>query len=220
MFWRVLPHATACVASGKLILLDVRQDRYFLAPAAVAEVMERWLRSGGGLQVPAAVIRLFRQSGIARTAEQALMTADRERLEIPRTLASAEHISCPSPLPDATRVAAIVGVTWLELRLRPLQAILTRRTRRDLPKASARVERLIAGSAAYDSARKFSPFARNCLLDSLALDTWLGRGSGDRQLVFGVTGQPFAAHCWLQTGQAILNDSYERVSRYTPILAI
>jgi hypothetical protein len=37
--------------------------------------------------------------------------------------------------------------------------------------------------------------------------------------VFGVMATPFAAHCWIQDDQAILNDHYDRVSRFAPIFA-
>ncbi|HCY01912.1 MAG TPA: lasso peptide biosynthesis B2 protein, partial [Erythrobacter sp.] len=31
---------------------------------------------------------------------------------------------------------------------------------------------------------------------------------------------PFGAHCWVQHGEAVLNDTAEEVLRYTPILVV
>jgi hypothetical protein len=69
------------------------------------------------------------------------------------------------------------------------------------------------------AARRWCPVGRNCLLDSLAIDHWLGSPAAI-QLVFGVTAQPFEAHCWVQSNCAVLNDSYDRVSRFEPILSV
>ena len=38
--------------------------------------------------------------------------------------------------------------------------------------------------------------------------------------VFGVRTWPFSAHCWLQIGDAVLDDDPERVGIYPPILAV
>jgi hypothetical protein len=36
--------------------------------------------------------------------------------------------------------------------------------------------------------------------------------------VFGVQARPFAAHCWVQKGEVVFNDTVEHVSGYTPIM--
>jgi hypothetical protein len=38
--------------------------------------------------------------------------------------------------------------------------------------------------------------------------------------VFGVQTRPFAAHCWLQHENIVLNDTVEHVTRYTPIMTV
>jgi len=216
MLWRLLPHATLCVASDRLILLDVRQDRYSLVPAALADPMQRWLADDTGMPLPDPLLRLFQAGGVVGAGDPP-MTHALEQVQIPLTLAA----MAPSPprhaWRSASQVAAAVGSTWLALRLLPLEGILAKVVQRRVQAAARCTDQLAAQSALYDVARRYSPFARSCLLDSLALDAWLGVGA--RQLIFGVTAEPFAAHCWLQTDRAILNDSYERVSRYTPILS-
>jgi hypothetical protein len=36
--------------------------------------------------------------------------------------------------------------------------------------------------------------------------------------VMGVSGRPFAAHCWVQVGDRVVNDTLDHVILFTPIL--
>lgn len=220
MIWRIMPHASACIASDCLVLLDVRQDRYFLVPASIAEGMRAWLQCDGSGPAPERVGRLLVQSGIVRPGDPPLANSARETVRVPDALA------LPAPEPGAlavtaaAHVAAIVMATWLDLRVRPLHAVLDRRRNRTIGRAPEDGAALIARSRSFDTLRRFTPLKRSCLLDSLALRAWLGPAAADCKLVFGITARPFAAHCWLQSSNQILNDSFDRVSRYVPILAL
>lgn len=59
-----------------------------------------------------------------------------------------------------------------------------------------------------------------CLLDSLVLIDFLCRFNVAAILVLGVQSKPFGAHAWVQWQDKILNDTLEKVSRYTPILTL
>lgn len=59
-----------------------------------------------------------------------------------------------------------------------------------------------------------------CLYDSLALVEFLAHYYIYPQWVFGVTAEPFNAHCWVQEDECVLNDSVERVCCYTPIMEV
>ena len=72
----------------------------------------------------------------------------------------------------------------------------------------------------FQRARSFVPIKPICLQDSLALREWLARRGAGAALVLGVRLDPFAAHSWIQLGDMVLNDSADRVSAYTPILAV
>ena len=58
-----------------------------------------------------------------------------------------------------------------------------------------------------------------CLFDSLCLLEFLACYALFPKWVFGVNAEPFQAHCWVQEGTAVLNDTVERVSAYTPIMS-
>jgi hypothetical protein len=219
MFWRILPHATLCAASNRLILLDVRQDRYLMMPDDVDRDLRGWLEDEARL-APPRVIRLLSQAGILRDGDGRPTSAGPFAVAIPATLAGPPAERGIGRIRDAARVGALVAASWLALRCKPLQQILHDAERRQIPPGAAPSARIPAAVGSFDRARTYVPVARRCLLDSLALQAWLRRHREHSRLVFGVTGQPFAAHCWLQNDHAILNDSYERVSRFTPILAI
>jgi hypothetical protein len=59
-----------------------------------------------------------------------------------------------------------------------------------------------------------------CLFDSLALINFLARYGLYPDWVFGVSADPFEAHCWVQAGNVVLNDTLERVSAFTPIMCL
>ena len=58
------------------------------------------------------------------------------------------------------------------------------------------------------------------LYDSLALLEYLARYGIYADWVFGVQTRPFAAHCWVQHGDIVFNDTVEHVSGYTPIMVV
>jgi hypothetical protein len=72
----------------------------------------------------------------------------------------------------------------------------------------------------FKKLRPLYPRPYLCLFDSLALFEYLAINCSYPRVVFGVVGDPFQAHCWLQEGTVVLNDDLERVGKYTPILCI
>ena len=59
-----------------------------------------------------------------------------------------------------------------------------------------------------------------CLYDSLALLEFLAHYGIYPDWVFGVQTRPFAAHCWVQHGDIVFNDTVEHVRGYTPIMVV
>ena len=217
MLWTLLPHLTACFVGEGVMLLDLRQDRYFRLPASRSSTARQWLEEPSDAP-PQALLDLLERQGVVRAGDPPL-SALATQIEIPQML--------EAPVtPDAfgtgegLRIAAAVGSAWIELKTRRLQSVVLarRRWRTAQPQLGDAVtcERL----AGYHRARRLVPVAKNCLMDSLALDLWLGGSDRGRHLVFGVTLEPFLAHCWLQSPTMILNDNYDHVRRYTPILRV
>jgi hypothetical protein len=72
----------------------------------------------------------------------------------------------------------------------------------------------------FEVVRPFYPRPYLCLFDSLALIGYLAKQGQFPWLVFGVIAEPFQAHCWVQDGDMVINDTLDRVFPYTPILAV
>jgi len=73
---------------------------------------------------------------------------------------------------------------------------------------------------AFEHARFLRSPAERCLPRSLAVALCLARHGVHADVVLGVKLGPFAAHCWAECGDQVLNDTVEEVARYTPILAV
>jgi hypothetical protein len=52
------------------------------------------------------------------------------------------------------------------------------------------------------------------------LREWLDKAGLRPALVFAVRLDPFAAHCWLQHDELVLNDAVDRVGAFTPVLVL
>jgi Transglutaminase-like superfamily len=73
----------------------------------------------------------------------------------------------------------------------------------------------------YINARSLIFSARDsCLFDSIVFAHFLIRHAVPVNLVFGVRVNPFAAHCWVQSGSRVLSDTLECVSCYEPIMSV
>lgn len=59
-----------------------------------------------------------------------------------------------------------------------------------------------------------------CLLESLALINFLASAGVFPNWVFAVQPEPFAAHCWVQVGQTVLNDPLDCVKDLVPIMVV
>jgi hypothetical protein len=59
-----------------------------------------------------------------------------------------------------------------------------------------------------------------CLLDSLTLTHFLARYGVFPTWVFGVKTDPFYAHCWVQQGDFVFNDSPDFIKGFSPILVV
>lgn len=98
--------------------------------------------------------------------------------------------------------------------------ISTRKLRRAGSDQSPSLERISRLIRIFDSWRAFFPRDYLCLYDSLALLEFLMHYGSRVDWVFGVTSDPFSAHCWLQHGNVVLNDSLDRVAGFSRILII
>ena len=82
------------------------------------------------------------------------------------------------------------------------------------------VERVRTLVKAFDALRPWYPRPYLCMFDSLALLHFLAWHGVFPEWVFGVTAEPFKAHCWVRAGTTVLNDTLERTGAFTPIMQV
>lgn len=208
-----------CRAEGRFIFLDLAADRYFALPSAAEPAFERLVSDRPLSAADEASLQELEQQAILARAP----SGSRPALCIPphrpvrSLIANGRRVS---PFTAAEALARFVGAR-LELRFRPLGRVLDRLGRRmPTARSSTCPEAAEAVAAAFrQSALLVSPLDQ-CLPRSIAAaHALLARGCRP-ELVIGVSGRPFAAHCWVQCGDVLVTEEMDEVANFTPILVL
>jgi hypothetical protein len=194
-----------CEIGGQLVFLDIAADRYFRLPEpanreALAEIDRR---------------------GLARIRQP-------DGLPLPDDWLAPDRTS-PALEAGAFRLDDVARALWAQRRVearlarRSLSSILFDLRAANEARASTTAACVSMRSRmvrAFEHARLLRTAADRCLPRSLALALCLAMRGITARAVIGVRLAPFAAHCWVQSGDEVLNDSVEEVLRYQPILVI
>jgi len=226
----------ACLDGDQVVLLDLKQDRYFSFEAAKARGLHSLV--AGWPAVPAAgdsdtgspldgdrIARqllerniLTRNNGTARNETAPIVAAHSEMI-------CDRYDDVPSrSLRGIISFVAATTIATVMLRFgsleRAVRRVKERRARRP-HSASFDVERTRDLLAIFTHLRPFLFTSRDqCLFESLVLIEFLARYGIFPSWVFGVQSRPFAAHCWVQEGDRVLNDTLDHLGRYTRIMAV
>jgi hypothetical protein len=122
-------------------------------------------------------------------------------------------------------VSAFVWSTRRKLRTRlfktNLDEAIAYRERKTEPSKSEKSppseQSLLRAAWQFSQARRYVPIDPICLLDSLSMLRLLSHHGLRAHIVFGVTAEPFAAHCWVQAGDIVLNETLSDAIAHTPI---
>lgn len=210
--YRFPDHLGVCEVDGHTLMLDLRRDRYFLLDEVTALSVRRWRQKPDGPLEEAALSRLLERG--------MLVPGEPGRPPITPTVPHRALLDAPAPR-SAWRLAPEIAATLWRVRRRLKRFGLERavaEVRRSKPSITQPDPR--PHLALFRAARRLVPSTPNCLIDSLALSAFLSRRNIGSALVFGVKLDPFAAHCWLQNGDAILNDAPDSVAPFTPIMVV
>jgi hypothetical protein len=110
----------------------------------------------------------------------------------------------------------------VQLRCFPLLSTVNgmKRRKHNAPTRDCADDRVRNLAIIFGKLRRFFPANYLCLFDSLALVNFLASYGHYPDWVFGVNLDPWSAHCWVQSGQFVLNDDPETVASFIPILAV
>lgn len=203
-----------CFFGERAIVLDARADRYWMLPDPLSHTLRRLCSNDGLTSVDG--------DNVANLVGMSLLDVVGWRPVAPCASRPVEtsYLDEPTQTERSSTAIAWFGFVMAGRRLRTsgLGAALDHLEVARRRKCSSAKRDIGRHAAAFGRLRLFvSPNGR-CLPLSLALATQCA--SVDVRLVFGVKLNPFAAHAWVQHGDAVLNDDVHVVRQFTPVLAI
>lgn len=231
-------HVFVCLNGEHLVLLDLKEDRYWALEAAQTAGLASMV---GGWPVTTAVVADSAESPSPETTAAVEVLKGRGLLtegippgkDATPIIANAPRTELVSETETSAGTRAGSWVTFfmtcafarLALRTWPFERVIRRvKRRKELlgaesgPLEAERARKLVEAFARY---RVYMFSSKDeCLYDSFALLEFLARYRIYPDWVFGVQTRPFAAHCWVQGGDVVFNDTVEHVSGFTPIMVV
>jgi hypothetical protein len=243
------PHVHVCVAGKQVVLLDLERDKYLAVahPHPIGRWVRGWPLSQPG---PVTLVRDEdappvsgpENSLLAKMISQGLLVTDPALgKEAAPAIADQPKVSLveydlytrprTSPGQLWNFFIAYAAAKW-SLERRPIKEVV--QAARLRKKRGSGTPGLANGSAngsdiamlrelvtAFVHLRPLFYTARDaCLLDSLTLTHYLARYGVFPTWVFGVKTDPFYAHCWVQQGDFVFNDSPDFIKAFSPILVV
>lgn len=236
-------HVFVCVNGDHLVILDLKEDRYWaleaVQTASLGTLVSGWpvrereredaavvAEPDASSEETEALIDLLKGRGILADGIPPGKNATPVAPEPPgRELASdCDNSEGPRAGNWFSFLAACVFAK-MALRMWPFERVIARVRRRKASNTTSErgmdveLARKLVESFLRYRVFVFSP-KNECLFDSLALIEFLARYGLHGDWIFGVQTRPFAAHCWVQHGDIVFNDTAEHVSGYTPIMVV
>jgi len=219
MAYRLRDNLGACVAGGRAVFLDLDADRYFGLPAAADKAFQQWLT---GQDPEPEQLDVLVSRGLLLLCGQGSTPPSRASFSLP----AAGRETRPKGRVTAIRFVHIflARLYWsFALKLRSLAAIRrvleAKRPKRE-SSAGPHDPRYDDIATSFEKTEAIMRTHDRCLSDSLAFLSICYASGLSPRLVFGVRTTPFAAHCWVQVDDLVLNDRLEHVRLFTPILVI
>lgn len=219
--YRLHDDLSFCRIDGRVIFLDIRNDRYFRLSGSMERTFIEHIE--GAHFAPDDIAPLLQRNILTdappppNTVPNSIKIASRSALESPFI-----HASCGI----GAVVEVLATVCWIQtqLKVRRLKAILDGMTdfrcRAATLESSGGESRLLNDALVFLKARKVVPVETCCLLDSLSIAAFLTRRHFHTNILFGVTSDPFSAHCWAQSGDIVLNDTIGHTRAFTVVRVI
>mgnify|MGYP002403419543 CR=1 FL=1 len=221
MGYRLRAGVHFCDVGGRLVFLDLGQDRYFcLSDRAEAEFRRAALGAGEEPAGDRAVSRLVATGLLVETphanaplACPSLPTPTASALDLRTGEVRASEVACALAAVLRARVA---------LHVRGLARVLRSIERRgdDAHNVDAPTDGIAAVAAMFERTAAWTRSHDQCLPRSIAVARRLRSLGLHANLVIGVQLRPFAAHCWVQAGEQVVNDRIDQVRPFQPILVI
>jgi hypothetical protein len=228
-------HAFFCVTTRHCIFLDLKKDKYLCIGREQFEFLRPWLHTAGDRTT--GPLQLSCHDGQAHQLAAELIKAELVSdvpygATPPKSKLQARARQCINDVELSGRppghlrfLPQFLRAAWTadwKLRRRPIYEIVgdfrARKQFVSSPSTPAIIEHLHRRITTFNALRLIYPRHYLCLFDSLALAEFLAQFKLYPDWVFGVSADPFRAHCWLEAWALVLNDTVEHISTYTPIM--
>ena len=203
---------TYCVCHDRAVFLDIERDRYFCLPSRLNGCFDRTAIDGD----PMCSTDAERLDALGIEAiVPGEYAARQDSIPLP-----AREIAPTDPAASLLRVGAVHLLVRTRLKYWSFARLIAHERRRTPRRPSREISdpELAGLHAAFQCASIWLGEADQCLARSVAFRMLAFRRGLTPTLVMGVKLDPFSAHCWVQTGDCVANDSLERVRNFTPIL--
>ena len=201
------------LVDGRPVFMDDQADSYFRLDADAEAEFLTVIGGGNGSAQPSDLL----PDTLGLPPEQSAVEA---RCVQPATSLLERCGACRPTLGDIMRATLILHSAKRSLAREPVGQILARLTSTGVAETGSVAGRQVPLAKRFLTARRLVPVRTNCLLDSIAILKWLGPESAGASLVFAVKLDPFAAHCWVQNDQLLINDVLDTVASFTPVRVI
>jgi hypothetical protein len=232
-------HVFVCLNGEHLVLLDLKEDRYWALEASqtagLAPLVDGWpVKALGAAEESAdspspetaAALEVLLGRGLLTNGSSPGKPATPVTATVPMS-----ELICETDRSTGIRLGSWItffassAFAKFALRTWPFERVIQRVRRRKAllgahasPLDPERARKLVEAFARY---RVFLFSSKDeCLYDSFALLEFLARYGIYPDWVFAVQTRPFAAHCWVQHGDIVFNDTVEHVTGYTPIMVV
>lgn len=213
---------TFCRVAGKHLFLDLNEDRYFGLSFLADRRFEALVAGGEAMaNIPQCLAGLLISEDCHNP--QSFVGLSPCRLPDQPTSTALDELADVGPSIRSIGMWSMLASTAWHLRRRNLKGLIADiRARKASGAVSPEDPRNFTLQAiwALQVARTLVTAENRCLLRSISLARYLANHGVEANLIFGVKLGPFSAHSWVQTDDRLLNDRYEIVRVYTPILVI
>lgn len=207
------PHIHLARCHDDLVVLDVQADDYALL--ADAGPLVRFGPRPGEIAAEEDLLDDLRALGLLTVA-----APDAPRIPLPGLSGEIASASGPLPLSCLARAGLDSVISSATFAGTPFVALVETAGRRGVAGAPQADEEIARAAGAFQAVHPWIPFEGDCLQRGYRLHHHLRRSGVPARWIFGVRTWPFLAHCWVQVGDRVVGDTRERVSSFTPIMAV
>lgn len=203
---------------GCAIILDIEQDRYWQVSGRMGAALDR-VAGGEAEALSPDDLGAIERLGLVERHEGNVPAPGCVTIPVPVSSAI-EGDACTERfrVAEALEVACLTFAARRMVRSRPLRALLDDVAPEHRPSRPADGADPLLLARRFHRYRRLVPLAALCLPDTIAFLRFAARRRCFPHLVFGVEAWPFAAHCWAQAGDCVLNDALDHARAFAPIL--